>query len=171
MSVEVRSVAAQRALPDRSEIETFLFREAELLDRWELQPWLDLFTDDAVYWLPLSPNQTSGQDQISHIYDDRRLLETRVRRTQHALFHAQKPPSQTVHVVGNVRFAGEQPTDAVAVLSSQLIVEHRNSRTRVLSGTCRHELVRGGDDGWRIRLKRLDLIDADGVHEGISIII
>jgi len=165
------SSAACRKLPERSEIEAFLFHEAELIDRWELAAWLDLFTDEAIYWLPLAPDQSSGHDQVSHIYDDRRLLETRVRRAQHALFHAQKPPSRTVHLVGNVRFAPLQPADAVAVLSSQIVVEYRNARTRLLSGTCRHELTPGGAAGWRIRLKRLDLIDADGVHEAISIIV
>jgi len=166
--------ATPHGLPSIAEIEAFLVREAELLDRWELAAWLDLFTEEAIYWLPISPDQTSGHEQISHVYDDRRLLETRVRRAQHALFHAQKPPSRTVHLIANVRFAGDQPHDAVAVLSSQLIVEYRNARTRLFAGTCRHELVRGGAAaalGWRIRCKRLDLIDADGVQEAISIII
>jgi hypothetical protein len=52
-----------------------------------------------------------------------------------------------------------------------VIVEYRNARTRPLSGTCRHELVGSASGPWRIRLKRLDLIDADGVHEGISIMV
>jgi 3-phenylpropionate/cinnamic acid dioxygenase small subunit len=171
MSVEHLSHAALRGLPAVSDVEAFLVHEAELLDNWDLAAWLDLFTADAVYWLPTSRDQVSGHEQVSHIYDDRRLLETRVRRAQHALFHAQKPPSQTVHLVGNVRFPEAQPGDAVAVLSNQVIVEYRNARTRLLSGTCRHELVGSASGPWRIRLKRLDLIDADGVHEGISIIV
>jgi hypothetical protein len=74
-------------------------------------------------------------------------------------------------VIGNVRFAPDQPADCLAVLSSPLIAEYRNARTRLFSGTCRHELVPGGPAGLRIPRKRLDLIDAEGMHEGISIIL
>jgi benzoate/toluate 1,2-dioxygenase beta subunit len=170
MPDEARPAAASRSLPDRAAVEAFLIEEAALLDTWELERWLALFTDHAIYWLPTSPEQTSGHEQVSHIYDDRRLLETRVRRAQHALFHAQKPPSRTVHMIGNVRFAVPQPDDAIAVLSSQIIVEHRNARLRHFAGTCRHDLVHVSE-GFRIRRKRLDLIDADGVQEAISIIV
>ena len=36
----------------RSEIEDFLFFEADLLDDWELLRWAQLFTDDGVYLIP-----------------------------------------------------------------------------------------------------------------------
>ena len=36
----------------RTEVEDFLFAEAELLDEWRLPEWLELFTDDAIYYVP-----------------------------------------------------------------------------------------------------------------------
>ena len=36
----------------RTDIEDFLFAEAELLDEWRLPEWLELFTDDAIYYVP-----------------------------------------------------------------------------------------------------------------------
>jgi p-cumate 2,3-dioxygenase beta subunit len=36
----------------RQEVEDFLFREAELLDNWQLDEWLALFTEDARYVVP-----------------------------------------------------------------------------------------------------------------------
>jgi len=41
----------------RSEIEQFLYHEAWLLDHGRLDEWLGLFTDDAMYWIPLEANQ------------------------------------------------------------------------------------------------------------------
>ena len=43
-----------RSLADvtRSEVEDLLYREAELLDDWELDAWLDLYTQDARYVIP-----------------------------------------------------------------------------------------------------------------------
>jgi 3-phenylpropionate/cinnamic acid dioxygenase small subunit len=37
----------------RQEVETFLYEEARLLDKWRLHEWLDLFTEDARYWMPM----------------------------------------------------------------------------------------------------------------------
>ena len=36
----------------RTEVEDFLFEEADLLDEWRLPEWLELFTDDASYYVP-----------------------------------------------------------------------------------------------------------------------
>ena len=36
----------------RTDVEDFLFAEAELLDEWRLPEWLELFTDDAKYYVP-----------------------------------------------------------------------------------------------------------------------
>ena len=58
----------------------FLEHEARLLDESKFDDWLALFTADAWYWVPSEPNQDNPHDIVSLIYDDRRLLETRVRR-------------------------------------------------------------------------------------------
>jgi benzoate/toluate 1,2-dioxygenase subunit beta len=45
-------------LADRAEIEQFLYKEARLLDTQKFEEWLDLFTEDACYWVP------AGRDDI-----------------------------------------------------------------------------------------------------------
>src|SRR6476646_6401147 len=58
----------------------FLEHEVRLLDEAKFDDWLALFTLDAWYWVPTEPDQANPHDTVSLIYDDRRLLETRVRR-------------------------------------------------------------------------------------------
>jgi 3-phenylpropionate/cinnamic acid dioxygenase small subunit len=78
--------SGQRAAPratarlDVRACEQFLLHEARLLDEGKFDEWLALFTPDARYWVPSEPDQKSPLDTVSLIYDDRRLLETRVRR-------------------------------------------------------------------------------------------
>src|SRR2546425_12687089 len=86
----------------RSEVEQFLYHEAWLLDRGRLDEWLALFTDDATYWIPLQANQADPLTTSSIVYDDRRLLEVRVRQFQHPRAHARTPAPRTVHQIGHV---------------------------------------------------------------------
>ena len=46
----------------RSEVEDFLYAEAELLDEWRLPEWLDLFTDDAYQGKTLNIVDNIGND-------------------------------------------------------------------------------------------------------------
>ena len=38
-------------------VEQFLYLEARLLDTQQYEAWLELFTDDATYWVPLERDQ------------------------------------------------------------------------------------------------------------------
>lgn len=53
MSAESPSLAR---LLLKEEIEELLYREAELLDERRYEDWLDLFTEDARYWMPMRRN-------------------------------------------------------------------------------------------------------------------
>jgi hypothetical protein len=83
--------------------EQFLLHEARLLDECRFDEWLALFTPDASYWVPSEPDQKSPLDTVSLIYDDRRLLETRVRRLASPRIYSQEPRSRTSRVVTNGR--------------------------------------------------------------------
>ena len=45
----------------RDEVEEFIFAEAEMLDDWELDDWLGLFTEDAVYNVPSTDLDKTAQ--------------------------------------------------------------------------------------------------------------
>src|SRR5262249_7350220 len=53
--VTADSPALERLLL-KQEVEDFLYREAELLDERRYEEWLDLFTDDARYFMPMRRN-------------------------------------------------------------------------------------------------------------------
>lgn len=149
-----------------AEAEAFLLNEARLLDEARYDEWLRLFTEDAWYWVPAQWGQKSPFDTISLIYDDRRLLETRVRRLSNPHLHAQEPASRSSRIVANVTV--EEADGAPVVRSKLLMTEFRRDRQRVFAGTCFHRLQRTGD-GLRIASKRVDLINCDGVLDGLVV--
>jgi 3-phenylpropionate/cinnamic acid dioxygenase small subunit len=51
-----------------SQYSEFLLDEAELLDARRLEERTALFADDAVYWLPMDPDQVAPGDGLNIIY-------------------------------------------------------------------------------------------------------
>jgi 3-phenylpropionate/cinnamic acid dioxygenase small subunit len=147
------------------EVEELLYREAELLDRGRLADWLALFTDDATYWIPLEADQTDPFTTASIVFDDRRMLEIRVRQFTHPRGHARIPPPRTVHHVGNVRVLEDDDRE-LRVGSTLVMVEYRQERQRVWGARVEHRLRRTVD-GLRIAAKRVDLANSESELDGI----
>jgi len=169
-SAEAAAVAVSHTgVPAPAEIERFLIHEARLLDEARFDEWLELFTADAWYWVPSEANQKSPFETISLMYDDRRLLETRVRRLMSTQPHAQAPASRTSRIIANTTIE-ETAADAQSciVRSKLMMTEYRLDNQRLFAGTCLHRLIRSAD-GFRIAWKRVDLINSDGVLEGLLI--
>ena len=149
----------------RSEVEQLLYHEAWLLDRGRLDEWLALFTDDATYWIPLQADQADPLTTSSIVYDDRRLLEVRVRQFQHPRAHARLPALRTVHQVGNVQVL-EAAASELRVGSTLILVEYRRERQRVWGAAVEHRLRRTSG-ALRIAAKRIDLVNSEAELDGI----
>jgi benzoate/toluate 1,2-dioxygenase beta subunit len=150
----------------REDCESFLLYEARLLDEAKFDDWLALFTADAQYWVPSEPDQKSPYDTVSLIYDDRRLLETRVRRLASPRIYSQEPRSRTSRIVTNITL--EENGQEALVRSKFVMIEFRRNAQRLFGGTCFHRLVRQ-DGSPRIRLKRVDLVNCDAPLDGIVV--
>ncbi len=149
-------------------VEQFLFREARLLDTHELEKWLELYTDDATYWIPLEHRQKDPVETSSLIYDDRTLLELRVKQARHPRAHARLPLARTVHQIANVVVLEGNDSEK-AVASTLTVVEYRSERQRVWGALVEHRLRRVGD-AWKIAQKRIDLVNSEAELDGIAIL-
>lgn len=156
---------------DIRKVEQFLYHEARLLDDARFDEWLALFTDSAWYWVPTSPDQENPLETVSIIYDDRRLLETRVRRLGNPNIHAQSPPSRTSRIVGNIVITSSETAmdDVDVTVSSRFqMTEFRRDTQRQFAGALTHGLVVAESD-FLIAWKRVDLVNCDGMMEGITV--
>ena len=149
--------------------EQFLYHEARQLDLQRYEEWLELFTADATYWVPLEQGQKDPQETSSIIYDDRTLLELRVKQFRHPRAHARQPLARTVHQVGNVVPLGEA-TGELRIGSTLTVVEFRHEKQRVYGALVEHRLRREGGT-FRIAHKRVDLVNSEGELDGIAILL
>lgn len=110
------------AAPSRSEAEDLLFHEARLIDDRRLEEWLQLYTEDALYWIPIDESAPVAAN-ASLIYDDAMRRKERVDHYLNNRFPAQSPRSRTVHAISNV-IVDPHPEGAL-VRSTQVIYETR----------------------------------------------
>lgn len=152
---------------DLRRCEQFLLHEARLLDEAKFDEWLALFTAEAWYWVPSEPDQADPMETVSLIYDDRRLLETRVRRLASPRMYSQEPRSRTTRMVGNISIE-DADRDACTVRSKFMMIEYRREQQRLFGGTMLHRLVQSGG---RIMIawKRVDLVNCDAPLDGITV--
>jgi 3-phenylpropionate/cinnamic acid dioxygenase small subunit len=173
--------AVRLAAPPRLDLrrcEQFLLHEARLLDEAKFGDWLALFTAEAWYWVPSEPDQADPLETVSLIYDDRRLLETRVRRLASPRMYSQEPRSRTSRIVNNVSIedgplpilprARGRVALGCTVRSKFMMIEYRREQQRLFGGTMRHRLVQS-DGRIMIAWKRVDLVNCDAPLDGITV--
>ncbi|MCW2722997.1 aromatic-ring-hydroxylating dioxygenase subunit beta [Pseudonocardia sp.] len=141
----------------RTEVEDFLYTEAELLDDWDLDRWLALFTDDCRYVVPCNdaPDGDPSRDLV--LVDDNMLrLASRVERLNSRKAHREYPHSATSHQVTNVRLRPVE-RDELPVVAEFVVWRFRGERSTSYVGRYTYRLRRV-DGQLRIRSKRAVLI-------------
>src|ERR1700722_1889242 len=160
-----RAKRAGNGADTQREVEQFLYRQAELLDRRQWDGFIELFAADGHYWMPAEPEQTTGEGVPSIFYEDRDLMRVRMKRVTHPHAWSQAPDWGTNHLVSNVMIEREnQRTGEIVVRSRFHMMEFRRDATRHFAGSYIHHLRRTRT-GWRIRLQRVDMVNGQGAYD------
>jgi benzoate/toluate 1,2-dioxygenase subunit beta len=86
----------------------FLYMEARLADEGRYAEWLELWTDDGVYWVPATTDPAASPDtHISHIYDNRARLDTRIKLLLTGQRYSQEPRSLMRRLISNVEVTAD----------------------------------------------------------------
>jgi 3-phenylpropionate/cinnamic acid dioxygenase small subunit len=162
--------------PDRMlrlqfEIQEFLYREAELIDEREFEAWLDLFSDDLIYFMPIRRNVAFGThaqsentrqgEGISWFDEDKWTLTKRVEQIRTGVHYAEEPLSRTTHMVTNVRVATVEPSlaepEQAMVKSCFLVYQNRvEYETNTFVGK-RIDTLRRVNGSWKISRREIIL--------------
>ncbi|WP_116366104.1 aromatic-ring-hydroxylating dioxygenase subunit beta [Parahaliea mediterranea] len=153
---------------DIKAVETFLYEEAALLDRPDLDNWMKLFTEDGTYWMPAREDQLDALNHVSHMYDDRVMMEIRRRNFVHPRASSKDSPVRSSHLLGNIRHQGKTKQGDLRITCNFHVVMWYREEQRVYAGTCEHHLVSTAD-GFRIRHKRVDLINPEAPQKSLII--
>ena len=147
----------------------FVIREARLLDEKRFDEWYELFTDDAFYWVPLAPGQTDPLQHTSLAYEDKLLLQLRIERLKRPNAFSQKPASRCHHLLQTPEVENMDDAKGEYLTRTQMIyTETRGDESQRYAATAWHTLVQSGQ-GLKIKLKRVDILNADAALPSIQL--
>jgi len=159
-----------------TELNDLLVQEAHLLDEWQLDDWLHLYDEDAIYWLPID-DQADPETTPSIIHERKVMLMVRVEQLMRQNRHAQSPRGEFMRSISNLHV--EDHGDGTASARYHLMcVEVRPGdwrqaglgQKRFFAGRCEVRVKRT-DGRWLITRKVIKLLDRFGPIESLSFIL
>ena len=151
-----------------NDVAAFIYREARLLDEKRFDEWYELFTDDGYYWVPLVPGQTDPLLHNSLAYEDKLLLKLRIERLKLPTAYAQKPASRCHHVMQAPEV--EKALGGYLARTPFIYTETRGDDSQRYAATAWHTLV-DSPQGLRIRLKKVEILNADAALPSIQLLL
>lgn len=143
-------------------VEAFLYKEARFADEARYADWEALWTDEAVYWVPATTDpEADPNTHISHIYDNRQRIATRIKLLQSGHRYSQEPASSMRRLISNIEVEKNEDNEVV-VGSNFLLVElsiQAKHETHLWAGRTTHTL-RWVDDELKMSRKKVVLVNA-----------
>lgn len=131
-------------LPSRTEVEDLLYKEAALLDEWQLEEWLELLTEDAVYQVPPTDvPEGDSRNTLFIIADDAVRIRSRVKQLLGKSAWAESPHSRTRRMIANVRVLGAEGEN-ISVTANFTVHRMRYESVDTYVGHYQYKLVRDG---------------------------
>ena len=158
-------------------IERFLYREAFLLDARRFDEWVELFSEDVRYWMPvratkpLKPGveEFANEDELAFLDETKDTLCQRVAKLATGMAWAEEPPSRTRHLITNIE-AEEGDSDSEILVSSYFMVYRTRLETKQdLFVGQREDILRQVGSSFRIARRKIMLDMTVLMSDNISI--
>ena len=156
-----QNVQQQNCGLNRSEVEDFLYLEADHLDQWALDEWLGLWSESSELSYQVAPTGEDDPGSLESsstmflISDNRYRLEQRIVRMKKNSFHAEYVRSRTRHMYGHVRIIHQDARQAEVQFNAS-VYRSKGSETVIYPSLVRATLART-PGGLRLVKKRVEL--------------
>jgi 3-phenylpropionate/cinnamic acid dioxygenase small subunit len=148
-----------------------VYLEARLIDEKRFDEWYELFTEDALYWMPLTRDQPPGAAHTSLFHEDKLLLKVRIERLRQPNAFSQQQPSFCQHILQQPALESGNPDSGPCVIRTPFVyAEARLDHQLLLAGVVYHHLVRKADS-WRIQMKKIELLNRDAALPSIELLL
>jgi len=171
------------------EVEQFLYREARLLDERRLHEWVELFTEDVRYWMPMRSNrypaeskaiglldqaqateaERAQQEELAILDETQAPLRARIARLDTGMAWAEDPPSRTRHIISNIEVEEGETASEFKVYSNYLVYRTRGEIEQDFYIGRREDILRRVDGAWKIARRKIILDQNVMLAKNVSI--
>ena len=151
------------------QVTAFVWQEADQLDHGEYTPWLQSWTEDGLYIVPIDAEATDLANALNYAYDNAEMRNKRVARLGSGESISTTPQPRTVREVSRFRILGDDGT-TVQVRCAQNLCEFRKDTIKHYTANVQYTLVRQGGS-FRIQRKVVRLINSSDVLQCIGYIL
>lgn len=159
---EMSRIDARALLQDVTE---FLWYEADILDAPDYDTWLEMWTGDGMYIMPIG-NGDDYVNQLNLCYDNAKMRRDRVGRFQAGFSISSAPPAKTVRTISRI-VIDEANGDLIKVRAAEHLIEDKFGRQREWAANASYTL-KAIDDGFKLQQKVVHLLNSDGMLNSFS---
>ncbi|MBK5542532.1 hypothetical protein JFV28_01055 [Pseudomonas sp. TH05] len=152
-----------------NQVTAFIWQEADMLDHGDFVDWLDLWTEDATYIIPIDPLETDFENTLNYAYDNHHMRQLRVTRLTSGESISTTPRARTVRSQSRFRLLADEG-GVVTVRCAQNLREFRKDVLKQYTADVTFQLVRSGDS-FKIQRKLIQLINSTDTLAGIGYIL
>ena len=150
------------SLEELRELSDFIYKEARLADEGLYEAWEALWADDGTYWVPRAHGKDDPTKHLSHIFDNRRRITTRVKMLASGYRYSQSPASPMRRLLSNIE--AEKREEGLywtgANFSLHELAIQATDEINVWVGRVEHT-IRRTPEGLRLVQKKVILINGD----------
>lgn len=148
----------------------FVSREADCLDHRAYREWLDLWTDDGLYMIPIGDDTEDLADRLNYAYDDAAMRRMRVARLTSGESMSARDASNTLRSLSRFFLLDESTPATVVLRCAQQLVEYRKGKFRDYPANVTYTLRREAA-GIRLAAKTVRLINSTDALAGMSFLL
>ena len=152
-----------------TQVAAFLWQEADMLDHGEYPQWLESWTNDGLYIVPINPDETDFENTLNYACDNAAMRAKRVARLGSGESISTSPVPRTIRSVSRFRVLADDG-EVVTVRCAQNLREFRKDVQKHYSADVTFELVKSGGS-FLIHRKIIRLINSTDTLQGIGYIL
>lgn len=152
-----------------NQVKAFVDAEADMLDFEEFENWLNLWTENGVYIVPIDPKETDFANTLNFAYDKADMRQLRVARLVGGEAVSTQTTEKTVRQMGRFRIL-DQDDEFVTVRCSMYLSECRHGNTKTYPADVTYKLQKDADQ-FRIDEKVIRLQNGDSYLSSIGYIL
>lgn len=158
-------------------VQSFLYREARLLDDEQFRDWQANLTDDIHYWLPIRENRfrndkrpTPTPQTSASVYNDYHGdIDDRIARFESGMAWIEDPPARVRRLVSNIEAEYTDNPDELAVYSNIILYRNRRQDEEAWFVAARRDRLRMDDGQWRLARRHIVLDQHVILDENLSV--